>query len=947
MKRFMLASGLVTVLLAVPALAQNPKDCGGGACEAVPAPSAEDGHWAVYEDPEIFEQLSGAARSMLEARFEGAPGEWPTPEGIAPGVSPQRAADAVGAAFQALSAVGTTLVNDPSADATARKTQSETTLVLGSGQEIVAGFNDSGSFVGGASKFTGFSRSTDMGATWTDGGTLPTNLNGDAGDPVLARNDATGRIYFSTLQFSGNGLRVFRSDDGGQTWMAPTQGVPGATGFQDKEWMAVDNFLGSGQGNVYLAYRDFASSGGGIRFTRSTDNGDTFGPSPRGLLIKAGSPSNVQGAWVTVGPDHAVYVFWYDQNFTPRQIRMRKSTDQGMTFGAEISVATLVGTATNGGLGLNGGFRSNSFPQALVNPTDASKIYVVYNDVTAVVGGDRGNIYFRQSINGGTTWGAAVQLNTDATTRDQFFPAIGVKPDGSGLSVHWYDRRRDPANSLIERWGIIATITGSTVTFGPEFRIGPAFPPVFGLDPVVNVTYMGDYDQVVADNSFYYGTFLDTSPVSGQDVRFAKVPADGPGAILDFGSYAISGGDGAIDVNECNVLSVTLQNNGSATATGIVGTLSTTTPGVTITQDVAVWPDIAPGASAANLTPFRVSTSAAFVCGTAIELTLTLNSGEVLNFNPASGSPDAPISYDAAGLPLPIPDLSTIDSPLTVAGFPGAVAKATASLHLTHSFDDDLILSLIGPDSTTVTLSNRRGGADDNYGTSCDARTTFDDAAATSIASGTAPFAGTFRPEGALSAFNGKSGLDVDGTWRLRISDSAALDVGSLQCWTLNLSPFVCTDGGGTCADVCVRTPGYWKNHASAWPVTSLTLGTVSYTQAQLLSILNQPVKGTGKRAKANGLVSLAHQLIAARLNLENGATATPQVIQAIADANALIGGLVIPPVGGGSLQPATTSALTAILDMYNRGVAPGGPSTCERDDDDEERRRRDDDRRR
>ena len=501
----------------------------------------------------------------------------------------------------------------------------------------------------------------------------------------------------------------------GSTRMVPTQGAPGATGFQDKEWMAVDNFPGSGQGNVYLAFRDFAATGGGIRFTRSTDNGATFSPSPA-VLIKAGSPANVQGAWVTVGPDHAVYVFWYDQNFTPRQIRVRKSTDLGFTFGPETGVATLVGTATNGGLGLNGGFRSNSFPQALVNPTDASQIYMVYNDVTAVVGGDRGNIYFRQSGDGGATWSAAVKLNSDATTRDQFFPAIAVKPDGSGLSVHWYDRRRDTTNFLIERWGVNATISGTTVTFGPNFRIGPAFPPVFGEDPVVNPTYMGDYDQVVADTSFYYGTFLHTSPVSGQDVRFAKVPVDGPGTILDFGSSAIGGGDGngVVDVNECNVLSVTLQNNGTATATGIVGTLSTTTPGVTLAQDVAVWPDIAPGASAANLTPLRVSTSATFVCGTKIELTLTLNSGEVFDFSLSSGSPGTPISYDATGLPLPILDFSTTNSPLAVAGFPGAVGKATASLHLTHTFDADLKLSLIAPDSTTVALSNNRGGAGDN-----------------------------------------------------------------------------------------------------------------------------------------------------------------------------------------------------------------------------------------
>src|SRR5262245_31688333 len=36
----------------------------------------------------------------------------------------------------------------------------------------------------------------------------------------------------------------------------------------------------------------------------------------------------------------------------------------------------------------------------------------------------------------------------------------------------------------------------------------------------------------------------------------------------------------------------------------------------------------------------------------------------------------------------------------------------------------------------------------------------------------------------------------------------------------------------------CTFTIGYWKTHPSAWPVSSLTLGTVNYTAAQLLQIL-------------------------------------------------------------------------------------------------------------
>ena len=117
----------------------------------------------------------------------------------------------------------------------------------------------------------------------------------------------------------------------------------------------------------------------------------------------------------------------------------------------------------------------------------------------------------------------------------------------------------------------------------------------------------------------------------------------------------------------------------------------------------------------------------------------------------------------------------------------------------------------------------------------------------------------------------------------------------------------------------CTFTQGYWKNHPSAWPVTTLTLGTVTYTQAQLLSILGQPVVG-------NGLISLAHQLIATKLNIANGADPTV-IAGTVASADAMIGSLVVPPVGSGYLSPASTSTDTQALDDYNNGIT--GPGHC------------------
>lgn len=117
----------------------------------------------------------------------------------------------------------------------------------------------------------------------------------------------------------------------------------------------------------------------------------------------------------------------------------------------------------------------------------------------------------------------------------------------------------------------------------------------------------------------------------------------------------------------------------------------------------------------------------------------------------------------------------------------------------------------------------------------------------------------------------------------------------------------------------CTLTQGYWKNHLDAWPVNSLTLGTVNYDQGSLSLIFSQQVSG-------NGLVSLAHQLIAAKLNIAKGADGSA-LGTAIADADTLIGNLVVPPVGAGSLSPGSTSALTTALDNWNMGIT--GPGHC------------------
>ena len=140
---------------------------------------------------------------------------------------------------------------------------------------------------------------------------------------------------------------------------------------------------------------------------------------------------------------------------------------------------------------------------------------------------------------------------------------------------------------------------------------------------------------------------------------------------------------------------------------------------------------------------------------------------------------------------------------------------------------------------------------------------------------------------------------------------------------TFNRSAFtptlVCTTSACEQDNGCTFTQGFWKTHAEDWPVASVTVGTVTYSQADLLAIFNTSPAG-------NGLITLAHQLIAAKLNVAGGADDS-SIAGAIAAADTLIGGLVIPPIGSGSLPPSATSSLTATLDSFNQGII--GPGHC------------------
>lgn len=118
--------------------------------------------------------------------------------------------------------------------------------------------------------------------------------------------------------------------------------------------------------------------------------------------------------------------------------------------------------------------------------------------------------------------------------------------------------------------------------------------------------------------------------------------------------------------------------------------------------------------------------------------------------------------------------------------------------------------------------------------------------------------------------------------------------------------------------ETCAFTRESWARKPQNWPVSSLLLGNNLYTQTELLSILGYP-------RTQNGLVVLARQLIAAKLNVANGADPTP--VQAeLTLADFTIGFLVVPPIGGDTLPPSVVRDLVQKLEDFNNGVYTSDP---------------------
>lgn len=284
---------------------------------------------------------------------------------------------------------------------------------------------------------------TNAGTSWTGADTLPPHLRYPGGlstcmsDPAVGI-DRNGFLYFNAL-ISDDCAYVWRlvmtkSTDNGATWsdfvtVAPPEYDP------DKNHLAIDNTTGSGY--IYAAFTDFAHLPRRIRFSRSTNGGQSWS-TPK--VISDGDELD-QGVNLQVGRGGEVYAAWSNYiavDFSVSHVSFARSTDRGATWSTVSNAVTNVRDLRAFMLYKGGNpIRVFSFPSMAVD-TMRGWIYLVYPERVPNAGPD---IKLVRSEDGGTNWSSPIRVNQDNTTRDQWYPWCAVDPSTGVLYIVYYDSR--------------------------------------------------------------------------------------------------------------------------------------------------------------------------------------------------------------------------------------------------------------------------------------------------------------------------------------------------------------------------------------------------------------------------------------------------------------------------------------------------------------------------
>ncbi|GAA4453160.1 hypothetical protein GCM10023170_042990 [Phytohabitans houttuyneae] len=320
----------------------------------------------------------------------------------------------------------------------------------------------------------------------------------------------------------------------------------------------------------------------------------------------------------------------------------------------------------------------------------------------------------------------ATQNNDAAASFSNFGTCVDILAPGVSITSAWYN-----SNTATN------TISGTSMATP---HVAGAAALVLAANPTWSNTQVRDYlvNNATPD--------VVTNPGTGTPNRLLFVVQNGTPPANDF-SVSVSPTSGSVAAGSSVATTVN-----TATTAGSAQSVSLSASGLPAGASASFSPASVTSGGSSTLT---ISTTASVTNGTyPITVTGTGTAGTrtaTYTLTVTGGSTGSCAGTN--GTDVNIPDLSTVNSTITIACGRNGSASSTVAVNIVHTYRGDLVIDLVAPDGTAYRLKNSSSS----------------DSADNVNATYTVNL----------------SGEAANGTWSLRVQDVALFDTGYINTWTL------------------------------------------------------------------------------------------------------------------------------------------------------------------
>jgi len=487
--------------------------------------------------------------------------------------------------------------------------------------------------------------------------------------------------------------------------------------------------VASADANVHVVWEDRRDENPEIYYKRSLDNGTTWSQDIR----LTNNTSNSQYPAIAVCGS-SVHVVWRDFRDGNAEVYYKRSLDNGTTWSEDIN--------------LNNNPNHVEYPSIAVSGSNVHVVWMDYRDESFP---SHGEIYYKGSLDNGSTWGADTRLTNDPEV--SWYPSIAASL--SNVHVSWYDMR-DGNSEIYYKHSL-----DNGINWSQDFKLtnnnNDSYCPSIAVSGSnVHLIWRDSRD---GNDEIYYNRSLDNGSSWGTDTRLTD-----QGAESWLPSIAVSG--------ECvHLVWMDRRNSGDEE----IYYKHSLDNGSTWGSDIRLTDTI----RLSSTPSIAVSGSYAHVVWE--DQRHSNNYGEIYyKRNPSANS--NVLIFNHNGLNKTIQDNQSTYDTITVTydRFTGYIADVNVLIDtVLHTNVADLELYLMHQGLIDTVVYLIEGNGENMIGM------ILDDGASTPVLNGTAPFTGSYKPVKPLSQF---VNLDPTGNWILRVYDKTAGNTGTLKAWGLEVN---------------------------------------------------------------------------------------------------------------------------------------------------------------